>query len=159
MGILLASSSGRHLLCHRQVVLPTAWLLLELLVEWLCETSRSLLLLALRHRISDNSLLLCRILWLTVGSLWLFFIQMRSIFQNVLPYCYAFLPLLEFLMKTVIIMHVSHQGKCTFAWWEWMHKVQLRALSCAWLTCALPHYVFTIHWHATNTLPLLILSW
>ena len=55
VGILLASSSGRYLLCHRQVVLPTAWLLLELLVEWLPETSKSLLLLALRHRIQENS--------------------------------------------------------------------------------------------------------
>ena len=35
------------------------------------------------------------------NSLWLFFIQMWSLYQNIFLYRYTFLLLLEFLMKTL----------------------------------------------------------
>ena len=45
--------------------------------------------------------LLHRILPQMFGSLWLFFNQTWSLFQKIVPQCYNFLPLQEFLMKTL----------------------------------------------------------
>ena len=56
--------------------------------------------------------LFCRILCLTVKSLWLFFTQMWSLFQNIPLQCYTCRLLLELLimMKTVQLHYLQGQG-------------------------------------------------
>ena len=56
--------------------------------------------------------LFCRILCLTVKSLWLFFTQMWSLFQNIPLQCYTCRLLLELLitMKTLQLHYLQGQG-------------------------------------------------
>ena len=74
--------------------------------------------------------LLWKILQLMFGSLWPFFIQMRSFFQNIFLWRYTFLSLLECFMKTLELLNfwnANHSTKSSVNYGskvKWKEKFQ-----------------------------------